>query len=102
LDNLESVATWQTSRYLVTNHAAVPSYSLTCDTGAVLRRRANSAGGSGPDARWNGKLGMLLAAELMAAMEAAAARVAVGFRRVVRVLRRREVIARWWCVVVGG
>lgn len=39
----------------------MPSYSLTCDTGSVLRRRANSAGGSGPEARLKGKLGASLA-----------------------------------------
>lgn len=57
LDNRSSVATWHTSRYFVTSHGSEPSYSFTRETGAVLRSRANSAGGSRPEARLKGKLG---------------------------------------------
>jgi hypothetical protein len=61
-DNLSSVATRQTSLYFVTSHAAVPSYNFTCESGSVARSRANSAGGSSPEARLNGKGGRLLLA----------------------------------------
>lgn len=58
MDRRWSVATWHTSRYLVTSQAEEPSNSLTRETGSVLRSRANSAGGSSPDARRKGKLGV--------------------------------------------
>lgn len=57
LDKRVSVATAQTSLYLVTSHATEPSKSLTRETGSVARRRAYSAGGSRPEARLNGKEG---------------------------------------------
>lgn len=52
-----SVDTWQTSLCLVTSQASVPSNSLTCETGLVLRRWANSAGTPRGVARLKGKLG---------------------------------------------
>lgn len=57
LDSLSSVATCVTSLYLVTSQAKLPSNNVTRETGSVARRRAYSAGGSMPEARWNGNLG---------------------------------------------
>lgn len=57
LESLSDVATKQTSLCFVTSQARLPSNNLTCETGFVARNLANSAGGSGPEARWNGKLG---------------------------------------------
>ena len=57
LDRRVSVATAQTSLYLVTIHATEPSKSFTRETGSEVRRRAYSAGGSRPEARLKGKLG---------------------------------------------
>lgn len=57
LERRVSVATAHTSLYFVTSHAREPSKSFTCETGSVARRRAYSAGGSRPEARWKGKFG---------------------------------------------
>lgn len=63
LDSLSSVATVTTSLYLVTNQAKLPSKSLTLEIGSLARSRENSAGGSKPEARRNGKLGAFVAIE---------------------------------------
>jgi hypothetical protein len=57
LESLSEVATKQTSLCLVTSQAREPSKSLTWEMGFVARSLANSAGGSGPEAREKGKLG---------------------------------------------
>ena len=56
-ESLLSVATCATSFHLVTSHASDPSKSFTLETGSLARSFANSAGGSGPEARLKGKLG---------------------------------------------
>lgn len=56
-ESLWSSETLHTSLYLVTSHARSPFQSFTRETGSVARRRANSAGGSRPEARSKGNEG---------------------------------------------
>ena len=56
-DSRVSVSTLQTSSCFVTSHGRLPSQSSTRETGLEARSLANSAGGSAPAARANGKFG---------------------------------------------
>ena len=66
-----------------------------------MRRRANSAGGSRPEARWKGKLGRsAMARDVLLMLRRQAAAVVVGLgRKWVRVLRA---VVYMMVGVVGG